>query len=107
MDEEDDPIAKSLKERERPQTAAPRHDTAGKKDTEEEKKGVSKPAPKDRPQTAKPAPIKEEEKKVPKTTAPSTAGKKPASKDEGDADDPIAQSLAQRVKAGGITAVVG
>ena len=34
-------------------------------------------------------------------------GKKPAAMDEGEADDPIAQSLAQRVKAGGVTAVVG
>ena len=38
-------------------------------------------------------------------------GKKPAaagaSKDEGDADDPIARSLAERTKAGSISAVVG
>ena len=46
-------------------------------------------------------------------TKPTTVqpGKKPAaaaaSKDEGDADDPIARSLAERTKAGSISAVVG
>ncbi len=43
----------------------------------------------------------------PTTTQP---GKKPvpaATKDEGDADDPIAKSLAERTKAGSISAVIG
>ena len=43
-------------------------------------------------------------------TKPTTAqpGKKPAAyKDEGDADDPIARSLAERTKAGSISAVIG
>jgi hypothetical protein len=105
-----------LTERTRPGTAAPTNRGANAikppKDTaEEEKKG--KPTtisnvPKERPQTAKPAKDKEEEKKTvqtkPTTVAP---GKKPTTtntKDEGDADDPIAKSLAERVKAGSITA---
>lgn len=58
----DDPIARSLKEREalggmnerRPQTAAPGGRSNKPKDIEEEKKGAKPtPAPKDRPQTAK------------------------------------------------------
>jgi hypothetical protein len=40
-----------------------------------------------------------------KPPATPATGKKPlVAKDEGDADDPIAKSLQERVKAGGITA---
>ena len=99
----------------RPQTAATglRAPAGGKpKDTatEDDKKKPTGPsvAPKDRPQTAKNP--KEEEKKGGAPTKPvvTAPGKKPVpAKDEGDADDPIAKSLAERTKAGSITAVVG
>lgn len=107
--------AGGLGERQRPKTAAPgRRDSNAVKPkdnaAEEEKKaGKPKPAqdPKERPQTAKPT-GKEEEKKIPpKNPAQATiGGKKPATnaaKDDGDADDPIAKSLAERVKAGTLT----
>ena len=118
-DYSDDPIARSLKEREaagginerRPQTAAPGGRPNKPKDIEEEKKGA-KPttAPKDRPQTAKVSKPEEEKKVGPTKPTTIQPGKKPvpaAAKDEGDADDPIARSLAERTKAGSISAVVG
>jgi len=108
-----------LKEREaagginerRPQTAAPGGRPTKPKDIEEEKKGA-KPttAPKDRPQTAKVSKPEEEKKVGPTKPTTIQPGKKPvpaAAKDEGDADDPIARSLAERTKAGSISAVVG
>ena len=95
----------------RPQTAAPGGRSNKPKDIEEEKKGA-KPttAPKDRPQTAKVQKPEEEKKLAPPKPTPAQPGKKPvpsaASKDEGDADDPIARSLAERTKAGSLSAVV-
>lgn len=82
--EEDDPIAKSLKQRE----------AAGGLNAVVGEKKVN--APVTRPQTAKVDKQPAEEKKV--------VAKKPVDNDD---DDPIAKSLKQRMAAGGLTSVVG
>lgn len=114
-DDSDDPIAQSLAQRMKAgtitsvvSTADPKKSGAGVKPTAVTARDTIKPADKPtRPQTAV-LPKSVEEKKVPAPVAKIEPKKltatKPAGKDE---EDPIEKSLAERVKAGGVSAVIG